>query len=133
VDAAQRNSQSWRELRTCVILAQIPSPTVTTPPDLDVEQLAEAGLQFTGMSPEEARAFSQNVDWSSTLIVPIPRSAASIEEVAVDGVTGNLLYRNADDGMPARYTLLWVKDGIIYALTGFGDAQTALAVAGSLK
>lgn len=123
----------WNQLRTCIILAQIPSPTVNAPADLDVAQLAEIGLQFTGMTADEARAFSQNVDWASTLVVPIPRNGHSYEQVSVDGVTGNLIYRETDDGVPARYTLLWVKNGIIYAVSGFDDPQAGLDLANSLK
>lgn len=123
----------WSRLRSCVILAQIPSPTVNAPADLDVAQLAEIGLQFTGMTADEARAFSQTVDWASTLVVPIPQNGHSYEQVQVDGVTGNLIYRETDDGVPARYTLLWVKNGIIYAVSGFDDPQVGLDLANSLK
>lgn len=130
---AERDRIPWNRVRTCVILAQIPSPTVVTPPDLDVAQLAEIGLQFIGMSAEDAHDFSQTVDWTSTLVVPIPQNAASVEQVSVDGVTGTLLYRAPDDGWPARYTLLWVKDGIVFALTGFDDPQAGLDLANSLK
>jgi hypothetical protein len=123
----------WQRLQNCVLLAQMPSPSVTAPPDLDVGQLAEIGLQFTGMSPEEAHRFSQTVDWTSTLVVPIPRNGHDYEQVAVDGVTGNLIYRVADDGVPARYMVLWIKDGIVYALSGFGGPQQAVSLANSLR
>jgi hypothetical protein len=117
----------------CMLLAQIPSPSVTTPPDLNAQELAEIGLQFVGMTAEEAHSFSQTVDWTSTLVIPIPRNAASYEEVSVDGVTGSLLHRPFyDDGVPAHYTLLWVKNGIVYALTGFDDPDAGLALANSL-
>jgi hypothetical protein len=33
----------------CVILAQIPSPSVNAPADLDINRLAQIGLEFTGM------------------------------------------------------------------------------------
>ena len=126
-------SISWEEMRTCLILAEIPSPTVNTPPDLDVQALAEIGLQLTGMTPQEARDFSQTVDWTSTLVVPIPRNGHEYGQVAVDGVTGNLIYRKTDDGFPAHYTLLWVRDSIIYGLSGFGEPDAGLALANSLK
>ncbi|MEP7356532.1 MAG: zf-HC2 domain-containing protein [Anaerolineales bacterium] len=119
-------------LRTCVLLAQVPSPTVNTPPDLDVPALAELGLQFTGMTAEEAHAYSQNVDWTTTLVIPMPRNASSSTQVAVDGVTGTLLARAADDGVPQRYMLVWVKNGIINALSGFGTTTDALALANSI-
>ena len=120
-------------LRHCTILAQTPSPTVTTPPDLDVTELAMIGLQFTGMTESEARAFSQTVDWTTTLVVPIPRNGHEYSQVTVDGVTGNLIYRQTDDGVPPRYTLLWVKDSIIYAISGFDDPEVGLAIGDSLK
>ena len=130
---AERESMTWEQVRNCTLLAQAPSPTVAAPPDLDIQKLAEIGLEFTGMSPEEARQFSQTVDWTSTLVVPIPRNGHEYGQVAVDGVMGNLIYRKSDDGVPARYTLLWVKNGIIYGLSGFGDPDAGLALANSMK
>jgi hypothetical protein len=123
----------WTRVQDCFLLAQVPSPTVSAPPDLDVAQLAEVGLQFTGMTPDEARAFSQTVDWTTTLVVPIPRYGHDYRQVSVDGVSGNLIYRRSDDGVPAHYTLLWVKNGIVYALTGFGGPGEALSLANSLR
>ena len=121
-----------RRFANCVMLVQIPSPTVNTPPDLDVAQLAQIGLQFTGMSAEEAQTFSQTVDWTSTLIVPIPRNGAVYKQVSVDGVTGYLIQRPADDA--PEYALIWVKGGIIYAIGGLGSNSTAaLEMANSLK
>jgi hypothetical protein len=123
----------FRAARECVILAQLPSPTVTAPPDLDVAQLAQIGLQFIGMSETEARQMSEAVDWATTLVIPIPRNAASVTEVSVDGVTGTLLTRYPDEGMPDRYTLLWVKNEIIYAISGYGYSSEALQLASQLK
>jgi hypothetical protein len=131
--AEEANPTNFDQLQDCVILAQIPSPTVTAPPNLDMAELTTIGLQFIGMSPEDAQHLSETVDWSSTLIIPIPRNAASVEDVTVDGVSGTLLRRTADDGVPERYTLIWVKDGIVYALSGFGLAEAALNLANSLK
>lgn len=121
-----------RRFATCVALAQIPSPTVTAPPDLDVTALAQIGLEFTGMTADEARAFSQTVDWASTLVVPIPRNGAVYTQVPVDGVTGYLIQRPADDA--PQYAVIWVKNGIIYAIGGLGsDSASALEMANSLK
>ena len=117
----------------CMLLAQIPSPTVATPPDVDLTQLAEIGLQFTGMSADEARAFSQTVDWTSTLVIPIPRDGTSYEQVQLDGVSGNLITRQSESGVWDRYTLVWVKDGIVYALTAYGDKAEGVWLANSLQ
>jgi hypothetical protein len=123
-------STTERRYPDCVILAQIPSPSVNAPADLDIEALARIGLEFTGMSTEEAAEFTSTVNWSSTLLVPIPRNAAIHEQVSVDGVTGALIQRS---GEAPQFALLWVKDGIIYAISGLGaHSQQAVEMANSL-
>ncbi len=120
-----------RQFPDCVILSEMPSPTVNAPADVDVAQLAQIGLEFTGMSSEQAAAFTSSVDWTSTLVVPIPRNAARYEQVAVDGVTGTLIQRPSDDA--PQFVLLWVKDGVVYAIGGLGtDSQRAVDMANSL-
>jgi hypothetical protein len=121
-----------RTMLNCIVLAQIPSPTVIAPPDLDVAAMAQIGLQFTGMTAEQAQAFSQSVDWTSTLVVPIPRNGAKYAQVPVDGVTGSLIQRPLDDA--PEYSLIWVKNGIIYAIGGLGNnVDAAVAMANSLS
>ena len=123
---------SGRRYPDCVILAEIPSPTVDAPADVDIAQLAQIGLEFTGMSSEQAAAFTDSVDWTSTLVVPIPKNAATYEQVAVDGVTGTLIQRPADDA--PQYALIWVKDGVVYAISGLGtNSQQAIEMANSLQ
>ncbi|HKE33175.1 MAG TPA: hypothetical protein VKD65_15695 [Candidatus Angelobacter sp.] len=120
-----------RVYKDCIILAEIPSPEVSAPASLDIAKLAQIGLEFTGMSSEEAAQFTSTVDWTSTLVVPIPRNAASYQEVTVDGVTGTFLERPSDDA--PQFALLWVKDGIIYTIGGLGaNSQKALEIANSL-
>ena len=126
------SGMSDKHYPNCMILAEIPSPTVLTPPDVDLEQLAELGLQFTGMSAAEAHAFSQSVDWTSSLVIPIPKNAATYTQVTVDGVTGTLIQR--PEGDSAQYVLVWVKDGIIYAIGALGtDSHAAIDMANSMK
>lgn len=118
----------------CVVLAEVPSPTVSVPPDLNIEQLAEAALQFGGMSADEARAFCQTVDWTSTLVIPIPRDGASTAKVDVDGTEGTLInvtHRGRRD-FGAGYSLVWVKNGIIYSVTAPGSSADAVTLADSL-
>lgn len=116
----------------CILFAQIPSPIVSAPAEVNVAQLAQIGLEFTGMSREEAAAFTASVDWTSTLVIPIPRNAATYQQVNVDGVTGTLIERSSDEDGP-QFSLVWVKDGIIYAITGLnGDPALAIQMANSL-
>jgi hypothetical protein len=115
----------------CVYLIQAPSPTVSLPPDLNMAEIAEAGLQLAGMSPGEAHAFCQTVDWSSTMVIPVPRDSSSYEKVTTDGVEGTLITETLPQSN--RYSLLWVKDGVIYSLMGRGDSSQALNLAASLN
>ena len=115
----------------CILLAEIPSPTVSAPAEVNVAQLAQIGLEFTGMSREEAAAYTASVDWTSTLVIPIPKNAATYKQVSVDGVMGTLIERPSDD--EPQFSLVWVKDGIIYAIGGLGGkVEQALHIANSL-
>jgi hypothetical protein len=125
--------QQGADFRDCAELIQVPSPTVSVPPDLNVEQLAEIGLQLAGMTADQAHAFCQTVDWTSTLVLPLPRFIHSYQTVQVNGVQGTLIQ------LPARgrqrllgYNLVWVKDGVIYSLMGFGNPVEAAPLAESL-
>ncbi len=120
-----------RNYPDCVILFEIPSPTVNAPANVDIAQLAQIGLEFTGMSSDQAAAFTSSVDWTSTLVVPIPKNAATYEQVNVDGVTGTLIQRPVDDA--PQYVLLWVKNGIVYAIGGLGaNSQQAIDMGNAL-
>lgn len=127
------------EFANCLVLAQVPSPTVSVPPDLNIQQLAELGLQAAGMSAQDAQAFCQTVDWTSTLVLPIPRDGGAYETVSVDGVQGTLItfqrmIRSArGPASISGYALLWVKNGFIYSLTGFGSPDQAVSLANSLE
>lgn len=121
-----------RLMINCIVVTQIPSPVVDTPPDLNVAQLAELGLQLTGMTKEQAHAYAQTVDWTSTLVVPVPRNAAQYKKMTVDGVEGYLIRRPVDDA--PQYVIVWVKNGIVYAVAGReSDTTNALNMANSLK
>lgn len=116
----------------CTTLIQIPSPTVTTPEDLDMAAMGQLYLEFLGMSKEEAATFASTLDWSSTLVIPVPANEAEYEDVTVDGVAGTLI-RNQYGRYNGGYMLIWVRDGIIYALTGSGNSAEGLAIANSMK
>ncbi len=125
------NGSTGRRYADCVILAELPSPSISAPADVNVAQLAQLGLEFTGMSSEQASAFTNSVDWTSSLVIPIPKNAATYQQVTVDGVTSTLIQRPADDA--PQYVLLWVKDGIIYAISSLGsNSQQAIQMANSL-
>ncbi len=130
---AERKMERMANIKdtNCTYLIQAPSPTVSVPPDLNMSDIAEAALELAGMSPAEAQSFCQTVDWSSTLVVPIPRNSSSSETVTVDGVEGTLITETLSQGN--RYSLLWIKNGVIHSLAGHGSPSDALSLAASLR
>jgi hypothetical protein len=119
-------------LSECTTLLQMPSPTIEAPEGLDVAAIGEAFLQVLGMSQEEAGIFSSNVDWSTTLVVPIPRYGTVYEEVSVDGAAGTFIGHNLENHS-RQYMLLWIKGDLLHILTGPGLRTEALRLANSLQ
>jgi len=132
LDGAQVNvavfagvDQQWDDLH----FLQSQSPLVEYPDGLDTAALGQALLQILGLDKEEAARLSQEIDWTSTLLLPIPQDIASYHEVMVDGVSGMAV--SELDGQSA--TIIWQKDGIIYSLFGDRSAEDLLALTSSLK
>jgi len=130
---AERKMERMANMKSsnCTYLIQAPSPTVSVPPGLNMSEIAEAALELAGMSPAEAHSFCQTVDWSSTMVVPIPRNTSSYETVSVDGVEGTLITETLSQGN--RYSLLWIRNGVIHSLAGHGNSSDALTLAASLR
>jgi Putative zinc-finger len=117
---------------TCVALMELPSPTVSAPAEIDPAQIAQVVLQFLGMSANDAASFTQTVDWTSTLVLPVVRGGSSYEQVHVNGNEGALL-RSTGPRQSDRFSLMWVEDGIVHALNGTGDDTTAINLASQLE
>jgi hypothetical protein len=118
------------EIAGCIVLTQAPAPTVSAPDSFPVVQLGEVALQVLGMTPDEARQVSGSVDWATTLILPIPTgSDVQSHDVQVDGVMGTIILDQND----RYYAIVWVKDGILYGLTGQADSSPAFRLAETLE
>jgi hypothetical protein len=119
-----------KSTENCTVLAQMPSPVINTPDGLDMPKMGEAMFRFLGMPNAEARALSQRIDWTTTLVLPVPNTGdVQYEDVKVDGVSGTFLKGTNE----SRYTLVWVKDGILYGLTGSGTVDDALKLVDGLQ
>jgi hypothetical protein len=116
------------------VLTQLRSPAVDLPPGVDLAQMGEAGLRLLGLSPEEARQFSRSIDWSSTMVIPLPTNVGEFRDVSVDGVSGVLITEDSRGrSLYGHYVLLWEKDDVVYSLMGRGAAEDILTVANSLQ
>ena len=89
-------------------------------------------LEMLGLSEAEAEQFSRRIDWSTTLVVPVPQHA-DVRDVQVNGSDGTLFVTNYVDR--ASYQLMWVEGGIVYALSMDGAYSVAdvIGLAESLR
>jgi hypothetical protein len=124
-------SPTTTQYSDCVRLREGPAPIVNVPGGLDVGGLAQIGLETAGMTPSQASDFLHTIDWKATLTLSVPRSLRSYEVVKVNGANGTLLSMAGRRG--PGYALIWTKNGLVYSLTGFGDASQAVGLAESLK
>ena len=116
---------------TCISLIELPSPVVSVPQEIDPAQIAQVALQFLGMNANDAASFTQTVDWTSTLVLPVVRGKSKYEQVHVNGNEAALL-RPVSQRQSGRFTLMWVDNGIVFALNGTGDDTTAINLASQL-
>jgi anti-sigma factor RsiW len=115
-------------------LIQGASPTVTLPDNVSLAELGRAALEVYGMSPSEARALSQQIDWRSTLVFPFPTGMSAIQQVAVGDAQG-VLFKATKNG--ARdYLIYWQRGSRFYVLEATGNGLSvaeALSAASSVK
>jgi hypothetical protein len=117
---------------TCISLMQLPSPVVSAPQEIDPAQIAQVALQFLGMNANDAANFTQTVDWTSTLVLPVVRGKSKYEQVHVNGNEAALL-RPTNPRESDHYALMWVDNGIVFGLRGIGDDTTAVNLASQLQ
>lgn len=133
-------AMTYRRSGAEFVLMQSRGPEVGLPDGIDLAELGALGLQLSGMSAGEARTFARNIDWRSTLLVPIPAQGGSFREVEVGGrkgvlVTSREARREADGTTKPGRThslLLWADEDRVYALAGPGHGVEILEMALSL-
>jgi len=72
-------------------IGQVLDPTVEYPEGLDPSLVGEAGLRLFGLSPQEARRISEHIDWTNTVVLPIPSDVAEFQELQIAGEDAILL------------------------------------------
>lgn len=132
MQGAQTTGDNKQTDASCMSLMELRSPVVTAPPQVDPAQIAQIALQFMGMNASDAANFTQTVDWTTTLVLPVVQGQTSYEKVFVAGNDAVLL-RPKTAGSDGKFTLLWVENGVVYALAGTGDDTTAVNLAEQLE
>jgi hypothetical protein len=128
----QTNDQPQEGDATCIMLNELPSPSVSAPQQIDPAEIARVALQFFGMSANDAANFTQTVDWTTTLVLPIMSGQSGYEHESVGGNEGVLIRRKGPHAS-ALYDLLWVDNGIVYSLMGSGDDTAAVNLASQIE
>ena len=120
-----------------IVLTQARSPVIALPAGVDIASLAEIGLRLLGLDRAEAYRFAQNVDWRSTLLVPVPVTAASFHQVEVQSGTGLVIETGQRPGEGlgdhSGSLVLWSNDDTVYALGGPARATDTLQMAQSVQ
>lgn len=122
--------QSWgSEGEERLGFAQLRSPEIEYPEDLNLDELGVATLRFLGLSEAEAVALGATIDWANTLILPVPSDAdVTIAEVSINGAPGTLFQESDGDDS----AVMWQKDDMTYMLTGPYAPDQLLAIAQSV-
>ncbi len=118
-------------------LVQSRAPEVALPEAIDLERLGEIGLRLAGMSPEEARMFAGQVDWGSTLLVPVPVGGSTFRQVDVGETKGLLItfLDRKEEGRSRgqwRSLLLWSAGERVFGLEARGQGIEVLKMAESM-
>jgi len=123
--------QRWQVEDNRLEFIQMASPSVEYPDDLDLNALGAAGLQFLGMSKDEAEALSDTIDWANTLILPVPKDGQiSVTEVSINGAKG-FLFINQEESDEAA--VMWNQNGMTYFISGDCPAEQVIEMAQSVK
>jgi hypothetical protein len=135
---------SYRNAAASLRLIQAQSPSAQLPAGLDLATLGEIGLRILGLDRSQAHQFAQSIDWRTTLIVPVPVTAASFRHVDVQGNPGLMIETTAPEtasqqtgGRAKRHygghTLLWSAGNTVFALEGQLDSPPLLEMAQSMQ
>jgi hypothetical protein len=120
------------------VFMQGPIPEVLMPAGVNLAQLGEIGLRMMGLPAEEARVFAGKVDWTTTLVVPVPPSATRFRQVLVGSsrgveIEGPIVDPETRVERGNWNLLLWSKGGRVYAIRSTMRFNDVLAMANSLQ
>jgi hypothetical protein len=126
----------FRRKEEVIEFIQARRPEVAFPAGLDLASLAEVALRVLGVDRSEAHRFAMNIDWRTTLVVPVPTQVASFRQVNIQGNSGLLI-----ESVPARNgrehtrnaLLVWSSGDSVFSLGGAVQESTLVEMAQSLQ
>jgi hypothetical protein len=132
VDASPLVATKYSGEGYSLTLMQGNSPSVTLPDGVDMAQLGKAALRVLGLDADQAEVMSQQIDWNSTLVVPLPSDIRDVRQVQIGDISG-MLVGGGEGGR--GWSLYWQDGERIAVLQGQGslDAIEMIAAAESLR
>jgi hypothetical protein len=109
---------------------QAPSPQITLPQGVDLAALGEIGLRILGLPPADARGLAKVIDWTGTLIVPLPASVHEMRRVEINGKPG-IAVRYTDRSPTAM--VLWSGGGRVFGIVSLQEISDVLQMARSVQ
>jgi hypothetical protein len=94
---------------------QAPSPVVSLPAGVELSALGEIGLRILGLAPDEARRLAGSIDWTSTMLVPLPPTAHTFRRIDVNGHPGVAVEHQPPNQSPTNM-ILWSDGERVFAL-----------------
>jgi len=113
-------------------LLQARPPQVEMPASLDLQRLGEIALRVLGMPATDARTFAQQIDWHTTLLLPIPPNATRFQQVDINGHMGVQVETDTPSG--ARRTIVfWSTGDRVFVLEGTIASRDVMQMALSVR
>jgi hypothetical protein len=81
----------------------------------------------------EAGRLSRSIDWTSTLVIPVPSDFSSFREVTIHGKDGLLFIGPDNETKVSSSAVLWQEDGVLYFLVGNVDSTYMMDIAESVR
>ncbi|MEA3407919.1 MAG: zf-HC2 domain-containing protein [Chloroflexota bacterium] len=109
---------------------QVWKPTIEYPEGLKAEVMGEAGLRLLGVPAAKAKRIAKEIDWSNTMLLPVPTNLAEIQETEIAGAKAVYLRPTREADQSAA--LLFQKEGVVYMVAGSGSLQSLSDIAASM-
>jgi hypothetical protein len=116
-----------------VSLIQVQNPVVDLPEGVALATFGEIGLRVLGLDAVEARRLAGEIDWASTLVVPVPPTVADFRHVDIHGARGLAMETERRPDNPPIRMVLWSAGGRVYGVLGLYEMNDMLAMANSVQ
>ena len=118
------------------VVLQSKSPMVSLPPGMDLPRLGTIGLRILGLDAADAQRMASDIDWHSTVLVPVASDASSLKNVQVGNARALAIdapvRRTSDGRFQGTRRIMWSAEGRVFAVEGNVVMPDLLEVANSL-